>query len=240
MTPEGADLISIRGLVEGGQRTPLRKLYGRLDNYTTEEAFGKTNVQLNLTDLEVIESAEPYNFPTATIQIKFSNRANSSWGLFSKSLAQFLSPEEDIKDIAGLRLGLEMEVAHVYREVKHEDGTSEVMAGDVWHVFELEGHEKQTEEAEGNVTESADSPAEAEAKRLLDGKTLAAFNKEVYASAIIRKDTAFQRTITDKSFVKAMVAANLFTLDENQVYHKVTEQVEAPAPAPIARKAVKK
>ena len=220
------DIISTRGLQEGGEpKTPLREFSGVLDSYYPEDRFGTTRVFLNFKDVEVVESVEPYNFPTAVIDIKFSNKKNSAWGGFADSLNSFLAEGEDVKDTVGLRYTMKMEVAHIYGK----DRVSGLdMVGDQWHVTELEGHIKQEAAVEGVAPVSTDTPAEAEAKKLLDGKTLAQFNKEAYASAVIRKDVPFQRTITDKSFTKAMLAVGEFSVDENQIYHRAVVAVEAP------------
>ncbi len=222
MADEVKELISTRGLVEGGGSTPLREFWGVLDGYNPEESFGNTRVNLNLKDVEVIESVEPYNFPTATIGIKLSNRKSSGWGIFSDSLNAFLTDEEDIKDVIGQRMRLKMEVGHKFGVNRQ---TNEDMLGDVWHVEEIEGREKKVVEAAGAEASTTSAPkasaAEAKAKELLDGKTLAEFNKAAYTDTAIRKDTAFQRTITDKSFVKALEIAGKFTKDKNGVYHKV-------------------
>jgi len=102
------NLVSIRGLVEGGG-TPLRRFKGKFAEYLTEPASGYegTRVILNFgPDVEVLQSNEPYNLPTASINLGLSNKKRSKWGYFSDSLAQFLAPTEDIKDALDKEMGL--------------------------------------------------------------------------------------------------------------------------------------
>lgn len=232
---EGQDELSVRGLRAGGSKTVLREFKGKLDSITPGE-FGKKD--LNFLDVEAIKSTEPYEFPTATISIKYSNRKESGWGIFGESLLPFLAETgygedgeqpEDIKDTFGKEYHMLMEEGHVYSGKDAQTGKP--FTGDVWRVVELEDHEKHEVVEEGTEEASEEtaaklSPAEAEARRLLDGKSLAEFNKAAYGSAIIRKDTAFQRTITDKSWVKAMVKDGVFTKDKSDIYHLVETPAE--------------
>lgn len=200
------DLISVRGLTDSEYGTPLRKFYGVLDNYVPEDRTFGTFVVLNFRDVEVIVSAEPYNFPIATIAIKFSKKKNSGWGVFGDSLANLLKEDEDVKDCIGRRIGMQMEEAHVYGKDK---STGEDMTGGAWTVFELEGGAA----AGVSVVASKDRALE-----LLIGKTRAEFNKAAYADPIIRKDTALQRSITDKSFINSLVQLGTVVEDENGVF----------------------
>lgn len=216
-TGTGEEILSVRNL-KSGNKTPLREFTGILDGITPGE-FGKKD--LNFKEVEVVESIEPYNFPTATLSIKYSNRLDSGWGIFGESLVKFLGEDEDVKDTYGLRFHMKMEEGHEYSGKDKETGKPFV--GDVWRVVELEGHE--TSEAPANEKAAPGKPAVkanaamARAIELLDGKTLAEFNKAAYADPIIRKDVAFQKTISDKSFVKQVMADGLFTKDKTDTYH---------------------
>jgi len=206
--PEEKELISVRGLQDseyGG--TPLRKFRGILDSYNPDDRKFGTFIVLNFKDLSDVEAVEPYNFPIAQIAIKYSNKKNSAWGVFGDSLALLLPDDEDIKDTVGKRYGMEMEIGHIYGQ----DKEGKDMLGNPWKVFELEG----AVAGEKKVT------AKDEALRLLIGRTRAEFNKEAYADPIIRKDTALQRAITDKSFVNSLLQLGTVEEDENGIFRKV-------------------
>jgi len=220
------DLVSIRGLVDSEfAESPLRKFTGVLDSYVPEPARGYdgTRVNLNFRDIEVLQSSEPYNFPTAVINIGLSNKKSSRWGFFAASLEKFLPEDEDIKEQVGKRLGM------VVTDGKDERPEAKLMWNSkadvakfpdkmvptaVWEVFELEG-------ASGVGEGTIPTTAAEQAMRLLDGKTMSEFNKAAYADPAIRKDALLQRSITDKSFIKAMLVGKQFSKDENEVYHRV-------------------
>jgi len=165
-------------------------------------------VVLHFTDIEVTRSAEPYNFPTATLSIKLSNKKRSGWGIFGDSLAELLPEDQDVKDCVGKMMHLDMEEGHVYGQDRN---TGEDLVGNPWKVVELEG-------VVAGKAGVAIPTAKDRAKELLVGKTRAEFNKAAYADPIIRKDTSLQRAITDKSFITSLVQLGEVEEDENGVF----------------------
>lgn len=206
-----SELISIRNLQAREAGTPLRDISGVLDSYYPDERQFGTVVVLNLKDLEVKKSVEPYHFPTAQISIKLSNKENSGWGVFSQSLAKLIPESQDIKDCVGKRMSMRMLEGHEYGTDRI---TGDKMIGNPWEVYEVGGVV-----AGAKATTAVD-----EARKLLDGKTRAEFNKEAYANPIIRKDAVFQRAITDKSFINSMLQLEEFEEDENGVFHQVVKK----------------
>jgi len=221
--------LPLRGLEEGFAGTPLRRFTGIFKGHEEEPARGYegTRTTLNFADVEVLESTEPYNFPTAQLNFGVSNRKESRWGYLAQSLVELIPEDEDIDDQIDKRWGL------VYAD--GQDGRPEPkpiwsrnadkdqypdgrIPTPVWVVYELEG--KVAGEAakggEGNT-------ALERAMSLLDGKTLSEFNKVALADVVIRKDKSLPQAIVDKSFVKSMIEGGLFTKDENDIYHRVTD-----------------
>jgi len=212
------EIISVRNLVDTEFGTPLREFKGRLKEYYPEEQRYGTFVILNFIDLEVLRSAEPYNFPIASLSIKLSNRKRSGWGIFGDTLAALLPEDQDIKDCVNRMMHLEMEEGHVYGQ---DRTTGEDMVGNPWHVLDIEG---------GAAPGVALTSAKDRATELLIGKTRAEFNKAAYADPIIRKDTALQRAITDKSFINSLLQLGTVMEDENGVF----QLAESPAAAEVA------
>jgi len=200
------ELVSVRGLTDSEFGTPLREFSGVLDNYYPEDRQFGTVVVLNFKEIEVIRTVEPYNFPIATISIKLSNKKRSGWGIFADSLAELLPEDQDIKDCVGKRMTLEMEEGHVYGQ---DRTTGDDMVGNPWHAKALEG---------ATATGASVPTAKDRAEELLIGKTRAEFNKAAYADPLIRKDTALQRAITDKSFINSLVQLGEIVEDENGVF----------------------
>lgn len=219
--------LPLRGLQEGFAGTPLRRFKGVFQGHEEEAAKGYdgTRTNLNFTEVEVIQSTEPYNFPIASINLGVSNKKESRWGYFATSLTQMI-PEDE---------GLDEQVGRTWELVfcDGQDGRPEpkpIWMRDadratypdgrvptaVWTVVEIEGIPgKESGTSKGNSRDKAMS--------MLDGKSLSEFNKVALADPAIRKDVELQRRIMDKSFVKALLDGGVFTKDENDVYHKAEE-----------------
>jgi hypothetical protein len=215
--------VSVRNLVDF-TGTPLRRFTGVLEGFPTEPATGYdgTRVNLNFTIGEVIQSTEPYELPTAVLNMGLSNKKKSKWGYFGESLAKLLPEGADIDFAVGKTVGMVFcdgqEGRPAPRPIWQRDADrSEYPNGEVptpvWEVYELEGAA-----AGGKATGATE-----QAKILLDGKADSDFNKEAYADSTIRKDVELQRSITDGSFLKAMTDTGEFTKDENGIYHRVAK-----------------
>ena len=208
------DLISVRNLTDSTFGTPLREFKGKLENYYPEEQKYGTMVQLNFKDVEVINSVEPYNFPTAIISIKLSSKKRSGWGILGDSLAKLLGPDEDIKDTLQKEWHMKMREGYIYGQDKN---TGEDMVGNPWECIELEGATGAT-----TLQSAADR-----ARELIPGKTRAEFNKAAYADPIIRKDSTLQRAITNKSFIAGLLTTGAIVEDENGVFQLPVAATEA-------------
>jgi len=202
------DLVSVRGLVDSDFDMPLRRFTGTFDSYATAPAQGYagTRVDLNYKDIDNVVSVSPYNFPTAVINLGLSNKNKSKWGYLANSLAKLLPASEDIKDCVGRVMTL------VYcdgqdgrpapeliwsRDADPTEFPDKMVPTPVWKVVEVEGVTAGGDGATGG------SAAEWAEENLI-GKTRAQFNKWAFADAKVRKDTALQRSISDKSFITAL------------------------------------
>lgn len=224
------EMISIRGLVEGG-KGPLKEFKGKLVGYTSEvnSRSKKTVFLINFSDLEVIESTEPYNFPVFQIRINASNRANSAWGIYAKSLQRVLdsgvdkntpdNQRKDIKDTVGKLYHIKLTPGHDFGEsdeIDPETKKKKRIIQECWEVVEVEGF------GSGAASSgSRQSPGEV-AEALLDGKTVQQFSTEAFQNEAIRSDPDLQRAIADRSFITALVSTNKFIQDAaTGIYKKV-------------------
>jgi hypothetical protein len=240
--------VTTRGLVDFDMG-PLRRFRGKLDSMPTEpQTFqgpeGKpskpsTRINLNFSSIEVIETTEPYHFPTYVVQMTLSNRKKSRWGVLSESFnaivdSQYTPEQLDPSNPAYIKPSDRMDIAECVGKMfgmvlaDGEDGrpdmptlfdgrANEDKPTPAWMVYEVEG----IGVAGGQGISASDL-----AKGMLDGKTLAQFNKEALANAIIRADTALFSSISlpvssPGSFANALVQAGEFTKDKSGVYHKV-------------------
>ena len=216
------DLVSVRGLVDSDFDMPLRKFTGVLDSYTTSPATGYagTRIDLNFKDIDNVTAVTPYNFPTAVINVGLSNKNKSKWGYLANSLAKLLPPNEDIKDCVGRTMTL------VYcdgqdgrpapepiwsRDADPTEFPDKMVPTPVWRVIEVEGV------SSGGVEESGQSAADWAEENLV-GKTRAQFNKWAFADTRVRKDTALQRSISDKSFITALVQMGKVAEDTDGIF----------------------
>lgn len=248
--PGESDLPSSRGLIDFDVG-PLRRFTGIIDGMPKEpQTYGEgtsarqsMRITVNIKDIEVIETIEPYHFPTFQFQVTESNRKKSRYGFLCEGFnaildgqysAEQLDPSNPayIKDrdrmswgdvIGSTRVGFVM--------ADGEDGRPEPpmlfdgRAGEdrptpAWTVYSVEGI--------GVTGGQGIDPVDL-AEALLDGKTLAEFNKEALANEIIKGSTALLQSIAlpptaAGNFANALVKAGKFTVDANKVYHRVEGQ----------------
>jgi hypothetical protein len=193
--------------------------------------------------MEVIESTEPYAFPTYSVVVTESNRKQSKYGFLSLSFISivdqqysaaqldptnpaYIQPSKrmDWKDCIGKRMGLVFCDGEDGRPTppKQWDGrANEGKGGEVdspsWSVFEVEGV--------GVAGGSKISPVE-KAMELLNGRNVKDFGMLAAVNDIVRQDTQLLISIgmpesAANSFIAGMVASGKFTRDAAGVYHKV-------------------
>ena len=246
---------SSRGLIDYDVG-PLRRFKGIIDSMPREaQTFGEgtaaartsMRVTVNVRDIEVLEATEPYHFPVFSLQVTESNRKKSRYGVMSESFnavvdsqytAEQLDPANpefvkakdrmDFKDVIGQnRVGFVLADGEDGRpeppmlfdgratDAGHPKGQD--MPTPAWMIYEVEGV---------GVAGSQGANTAEVAMTMLDGKTLAQFNKEALASAIIRSDTPLLQSISlpataPGSFANSLVLAGTFTKDKAGVFHKV-------------------
>jgi len=87
--------LKTRGFEAGFSTTPLRDFKGRLTDIGGEMREGNWGSYLvvlyNVTDVEVIESVEPYTSPIAQIEIPHSSKAKSKMGYFGNSIDRIIN-----------------------------------------------------------------------------------------------------------------------------------------------------
>lgn len=220
MTQE--DLVSVRGLVDSDFDLPVREFDGTFDGYETAPATGYegTRVNLNFKDIDNVIAVSPFNMPTVVINVGLSNKHKSKWGYFGDSLAALLPPEEDIKDCKGRTMHLVLADGQDSRpapkpiwnrDADPSEFPGKMVPTPVWIVTAVEGV------TAADTSSGAQSAADWAEENLL-GKTRADFNKWAYADPKVRKDTALQRSITDKSFINSLVQLKRIEEDENGVF----------------------
>jgi hypothetical protein len=205
-----------------------------------------SQITFNVKDIDVREAVEPYPFPIASIIMNVSNKKKSRYGVFCISVTDILdmayskeqldpsnpnyipsSKRMDLADCVGKRMGFVLADGEEGRPqppllwdgraVDETHAKGQEMPTPCWVCYMIEGI--------GSTGSSGSSPMD-EAKKLLDGRTISQFNQAALANPIIRGDkdllTAISApTSSPTSFTTVMLSANMFSKDENGVYHKV-------------------
>ncbi len=209
MVEEGQDLLSIRGLQEDFG-TPIKEFKGVLVGYTLEP---DKPAKLNFDQVEIIESSEPYPYPTCTIEIWPSNRVKSNWGIFGTSLGKIIPADQDLRDCISKVFWMKFTPGHMLRRKNKETEEWGDVAVNAWEVIEAGG-------AGGGATSGAQGmTAIDKAKALLDGKNVVDFNKAAMADDLVRSDPELLKSIVAKTFVAELVDSGSFTKDGDDVFH---------------------
>lgn len=200
---------TVRNLEPAGEFQPLREFKGVLEKIESshDEEYNTTHMHLHFTDVDVIESEEPYDFPIASIRFPYNLKVGTRWGIFSNTVTSFLEDNQDISDLVGCNLHMKMGIHKLWhgRERKRTDQLA-------WELIGVEGTP-----IPGTVKE--ESNAMNRALEILDGKTIQKFNSESLKDPIIRGDPEVSKAITDKVFAETMLAEGVVIIDEEGIHH---------------------
>jgi len=200
-------LVSFRNFETPVPRNPLRDFKGTFEKYRTETRTfrdGGTGlyVVLDFTDVQVIEAAEPYDFPIATLDFPYSRRRTSRWTILGDSATKLLKDDQDIRDAVGMRLHMKMATYDLY------DGRAQKAVPQLaWEVVGIEGTGTAVKQSPG-----------ARALEILDGKTLAQFNQEVLKDPLVRTSPIAQDVMAG-TFVSSQIELMVVTVDSDKVHH---------------------
>ena len=202
MVSEG---ISVWNLETSFQRTPLRKLWGTLSKYSLPQVRDRVRFLLDLADIEVLESTEPYPFPIAQLDIPFNKRESSVCGVLLLSARKFLTKEQDFDNLVGKRMLFEMTPGHPIWNQKQ----GKEVPSDCWEIIEVKG-----------IGSVAKTPTD-RAVELLLGHTEAEFSQAFFKDEQVRKGEdagILQKTVLDKQFIPALITNGIVVKDANGVY----------------------
>lgn len=194
--------ISASSLVEGYQLTPLREFIGTFENFEAErdEQFDRIRVTLQFSDVEVIESTEPYPFPIAQIPIPFSQRRKSQMGFLISSIDKLI-PGGSLSSLLGKRVRMKM----VSENFGRWRGEAEDRIRECWEVMEIIGAAPQGKSAYRVALELA-------VGRSPDN--LREFYQEAFKNPVIKADRELVGKILNKTFVsEALETGDLIVVD---------------------------
>lgn len=183
--------ITVRNLQEfGGDQSPLMEFKGRLDSFgNPTNRFGRNNIILNFTQVQVIETIQPYSFPVAVVSIPYSSSKESRWGKLADSVQQFLREGEDFPEsYLGVELIMKKEMKELW------DGQQGKKVPKLCWTAKL---------AQPVIVGAGKSPAD-RALELLNGKTAPDFYQAAFNDSLIKSDPNLVTAILSKTFLQAM------------------------------------
>ena len=145
---------SWRGLQASGNQTPVSEVVGQVASWLmTPNNFGSQNVAINFVNCQVLDSDAAYVYSEWTLNIKYSDRQISGWGLFGVSLATALGVDIEMMDLDHLP----GRWFHLVRVDNYQFGTNQQtgqpMTGNIWQVV------KAMQPGEQPVRQRAAAPA---------------------------------------------------------------------------------
>jgi hypothetical protein len=207
---------SVKGLKDSSFGSPLTHFKGKFHSYQTvpsrfkdKNGNSKLNVILNFSDLDMtsIKSKEPYNFPTAQIEIPYSEYNKSRWGVWGNSIIKFLPEGQDFQAAVGSVVTMGITPGHDCGQKDTEDKTKKVMS-DCWEIVAVEGMGKKVDPMTRLL-------------ELVDGKTVPEFNQIALADSTIRLDPTIITGLINNTLIPALEAKGQIKKDEKGILHKV-------------------
>lgn len=220
-------------------QTPLRRFRGVLAEFKPEEREYESRkymvITFNFTDVEVIESVEPYPFPIASLTVPYSppekSRGGTRWEALSRSLRKFgLDPSLGLKPYVGKRQEWALNRVTLRGQLKDEEGNP-IMVDDPRNPGQqraqwgdVEDDAWQVEEVEG--LDSGAGAAQAESMYdllagMADGKTDKQFYEVALQDQRVIRDAQVVTAITDRQLIGLLETMGKLTKDEQGVLHRV-------------------
>ena len=205
------DEILNRPIDEGG--TPVRWFKGKLKKVSVESAtFGtRTTERLvwDFVDCEILESREPYPYPTVQFKITNSNRPNTSYEALKKSLERVLSGVISVDSLEGKMQEWKQAPAQLRLPVNNPDGTPvmgpdgralwEIQTGSSWQLVSCEGYESSAEQS-NSLRDLAN---------LAHGKTEQEFYTAIMGDVKLKANQQLINSVIGRTLLPTMVNAGV-------------------------------
>ena len=217
----------------GGFGTPLLRFKGVLTScparkFTSYERE-RIAVDFQFSDVEVLESSEPYPFPIAQISILYVNPqtsgGQSEWASWCKAFRKIAGgPDPDREVLVGHKQEWALLPATLRRPLTDEegnpllDGNGKRVWGDVedkaWQIVSVDGL--------GSV-EQADADFDSFIVDLADGKTEPAFYEAALTNSKVTARPNIVTAITERKLLAVLIESGRLTRDTEGVLHKVEQ-----------------
>ena len=212
-----------------GGDSPLLRFKGVLANYKPDERVSQQDqskymvILFNFTDVEVLDSTEPYPFPIAVIKIGYKppkdSRGGTKWDAWAGSLRK-LTPE-GIDSLVGKKQEWQVLPTLIRSPLVNDDGSPQVdgnnrpIWGDLnqgcWKVVAVDGL--------GSVAEK-DEDFNLFLVELADGKTEQQFYEGALTNSRVTERGNIVEAITSRKLLDTLKEMNLLTRDAEGILHK--------------------
>lgn len=202
--------IGAKDLVEGYQVTPLREFVGVLEDFVPErdEQYNRIRISLQFTDVEVIESTEPYPFPIVQLTVPFSQRKRSQMGFLVNSLDKVM-PGATLSSLVKQRVRMKV----VSENFGRWRGETEDRIRGCWEIQEITSKPK--------VAQSAYEVA----LGLAEGKSptaLTEFYQQAFKNSAIKADKEVLDKILRKTFIEEAIEAGALYISDDGLIERAS------------------
>lgn len=195
--------------------TPLLHFKGTLKEYIPKDqadASGRAFkvIDFNFTDIEVIESVEPYAFPICTIGVGYSTTENTRWDALAQSIKKQFGRTPTLDEIVGKQQEWKFAPAML---TKKDDATGlwSKEPTNAWQIVSIDGMGSPAQ---------ASADIDAHVLELLDGKSEQDFQQVFFVDPEIRKHPELIQQATNRELLPNLEAAGRAHRDDGGVWHK--------------------
>ena len=191
---------------------PVLEFKGRLKavNLVTGENNRQT-LNWDFTEAEIIETRDPYPFPTVQLRIAYNNRDNTYYAAWKKSLDKVVQGPVSTSDLVGKVFHCKRLPAMVNLPVEDADGNPvmqenrpdrqkwENQSREVWQVVGIEGYASPQGNEEKNTLLVS----------LADGKTEQEFYSAIMQDDKLKQDSEIINAVISRALIPTMVSVGL-------------------------------
>ncbi len=222
MTVDPSFKFSIDAPVDS--RTPLQRFRGVVKSIDPEERAGNTGsymvAKVGITDLEVLESTEPYPFSSTSLDIPYNTRAATRWDVFARSIRN-ITGSNDINVLVGKTQEWAFAPCTLRGALRDETGAQIMengrakwgdVASNAWQVISVEGFDSPNGTGPNLMDEIV---------ALVDGKTNEQFYKAFFNDSSLKKMNGYleaSNDATERTLLSALEKAGRISQNEKGVW----------------------
>ena len=212
-------------------QSPLRRFKGVLNQVIEENIdnsqYGRANTiraKFDFTDVEVLESVEPYTHPIATLRISPSKNSNTSWAVFTESVRKATGLQGgSLNPVIGKMQEWHYGPCSIRQQVRDDSGTVvqeggrekwAVQPGNAWQVVSVEGFANAANDDKFNDV----------LLDLINGKTEEEFSQALFNQSELKSYSEFTATVNrqlKRELLPMLADAGLIKKNTEGVWSKV-------------------